>query len=117
MPIPRVGQINKGNVRELRERLRRDESLRREAIGQIKANFHSFLVESFELTDEERAEMLELLPDGVSEMVGQAVVVALETGGDVNFEIRRGRPSRALKLALDIIPGSITATCSIEVRK
>ena len=106
----RVGPIHGANVRALREELRKDESQRRNAIGKVKKNLPDFVEDTFELTDEQRAYMQEMLPEGVWEPVAQVLALALENGGDIDFNMRHHRPKRQIRVELFLTPGSVEVT-------
>ncbi|HYT52665.1 MAG TPA: hypothetical protein VEL10_10715 [Gaiellaceae bacterium] len=98
MAVPKVGRISKRNVKTLARRLREDEGLRREATTLMRRNFHSFVERAFELTPEQRKEMRAKMPKPAADTVARACILALETGGPIDFEIVRDRPTPDLRI-------------------
>jgi hypothetical protein len=115
MPVPKVGPINPRNVKSLARRLQKDEGLRREAITGMRRNLHTFVERTFQLTPAQRAEMRQLMPKPAAETVARACILALETGGDVDFRVVRGQPNPDLMIEVECRGGGGEISCGVTI--
>ncbi len=115
MPMPRVGPFNPRSVQALRRRLRDDEGLRREALGRVREDLYGVVEEAFELSDRQRQEMRDQMPPVAARSVGEACAVALETGGEIEFRIRRNQPVPDLSAELYCRGGGDDIECGVRI--
>jgi hypothetical protein len=84
MPIPKIGPINPVNA--LIERIKDDESLKTEAIEEIRRDFFSFVESVFDLTPRQQAELRTKMPKEVADALAQHCITALTYNGTIDFK-------------------------------
>ena len=114
--IQKVGRPNEANIRILIEKLQKDPAFRKKAISLMKVSIYEFAEQVFDLTDEERKEMREFMPEEMAKVVGPSLISTLETGGKIKFAIPGAiRPcSVVLQCTLDPFTGELTCSIGIE---